>query len=146
MEQFLTRYKSETGLLFACLLVTYFLVYKTVLTPPLKGKELVFSLTAVIEIFVVLRVASLARRPRLQFSWFFSAVVAYFVALLLLTFSIPTSPLFFREARGLVCNEDFVSVPFMWVKRCSRRFRLSLRGYGKSGQLTLFATSLRHFG
>lgn len=110
MEQFLTKYRSDAGLLLGVLVVTYFLVYKTVLTPPLKPRELVFSLTAIIEIFVVLRVSALGRRPRPQFGWFFTAIVAYFVALMLLTFSIPTSPLFFREARGFVCVENFVKL------------------------------------
>lgn len=110
MESFILRYKSEAGLLLGCLVVSYFLVFKTALTPPLKPKELIFSLSAVLELFLILKIGSGTTRPRPQFSLFFAAIVVYFLTVLLLTFSIPTSSSLFRDARGFVCIEDFVKI------------------------------------
>jgi hypothetical protein len=104
---FLKRYAKEATLLFSSAAVSYFLVFKTDITPPIKPKEFVFSMSVLVEVLAILWVSgtSRARKPRLIYP--LTVTLAYFLIFFCLTFSIPTSKDGYREARGFICNSAY---------------------------------------
>src|ERR1044072_98383 len=106
---FIRTYSKGAALLFTSAALSYFLTFHSTLSPPLKPREAVYGMSVLVEASAILvgfsASSSYQRRPPLMLM--IGCIVIYIGSFFSLTFLIPTSDSFYREAIGFVCKADF---------------------------------------
>jgi hypothetical protein len=107
---FVREYGKGAGLLFSSAVVSYFLVFYSSLSPPIKPRQAIFGMSVLVESFGVLvgLNAATTRKPPLKTMLFF--VCIYLISIFSLTFRVPTSESGYRDAIGLVCKKAFLDL------------------------------------
>ena len=110
LSRFSNHYGRSVVVLFGAVTAAYFLTYHTSLTPPLKPREAIFGISAILEVYAVLMAlnAPPQAQPPLRIMLF--VTLAYFFFLFSFTFLVPTSNSNYRDAIGFVCKRDFIEL------------------------------------
>lgn len=109
-SQFVRAYGKGAALLFASAAVSYFLTFHSALSPPVKPRQAIYAMSVLVEAYAILGGlnSSKSRKPALNLM--IGAVLVYLVSLFSLTFLIPTSDSYYREAMGFVCKNEFIEL------------------------------------
>jgi hypothetical protein len=111
LSDFLMKYGRSASLIFGGAAVSYFLVYHSSLTPPLKPREAIFGMSVIVEAYAILTAMNskkLGVVPPTKLM--LCSALVYFLSLFSLTFLVPTSPSNYRDAVGFVCKRQFIEL------------------------------------
>jgi hypothetical protein len=109
-NEFVRQYAKGAALLLASAAVSYFLTFHSTLTPPLKPRQAIYGMSVLVEAYGVLLGISSYKNQKAPLNWMILLIFIYVISLFSLTFLIPTSDTYFREAIGITCNPKFVEI------------------------------------
>jgi hypothetical protein len=109
-SQFLRAYGKGAALLFGSAAVSYFLTFHSTLSPPLKPREAIYAMSVLVEAYAILVGLNAGRSRKPPLNLMIGSVVIYLLSLFSLTFLIPTSDRYYREAIGFICKMEFLDL------------------------------------